>query len=78
MRYRHTGEQPGLEAFLGRFGPLRQSVLHWAITLTLPFFIIMLYTRFRAPDAWLGLVAAALAWGCFGIGKLGRGRYCYR
>ena len=66
----HTGEHPGLEAFLSRFGPLRHSALHWAISLPLPFFITMLYTRFRAPDACLGLLMAALAWACFAVGQL--------
>jgi hypothetical protein len=68
----HSGEHPGLTALLNRFGPLRQSALHWAVALPLPFFGAMLYTRFRAPDAWLGLLLALLAWLCFAIGQLRR------
>ena len=68
----HTGQHAGLAALLSRFGPLRRSLLHWAVALPLPFFATMLYTRFRAPDAWLGLLLAALAWICFALGQLRR------
>ncbi len=68
----HNGEHAGLTALLNRFGPLRQSLLHWAVALPLPFFMTMLYTRFRAPDAWLGFLLAVLAWACFAVGQLRR------
>jgi hypothetical protein len=68
----HTGKHAGLTALLSRSGPLRQSALHWAITLPLPFFITMLYTRFRAPDAWLGLLLVLLAWAFFLVGQVRR------
>lgn len=61
----HTGRHPGLAALLERFGPLRPSILQWAIALPSPFFAAMLYTRFRPPDAWLGLLLGVLAWACF-------------
>jgi hypothetical protein len=64
----HSGEHRGLTALLDRFGALRFSVLHWAIAVPLPFFATMLYTRFRAPDAWLALTLAVLAWICFAVG----------
>ena len=70
----YRGEHPGLTALLQVFGPLRQSLLHWAAVLPLPLFATLLYTRFRAPDAWLGLLLAALAWICFGVGRLGVGK----
>ena len=63
------GEQAGLTALLRRLGPLRQSALHWAMALPLPFFAALLYTRFRAPDAWLGLLLAGLAWILFAVGQ---------
>jgi hypothetical protein len=63
------GEQAGLTALLRRFGPSRQSVLHRAMALPLPFFAALLYTRFRPPDAWLGLLLAGLAWILFAIGQ---------
>ncbi len=68
----HTGKHAGLTTLLSRFGPLRQSAVHWAITLPLPFFATMLYTRFRAPDAWLGFLLGLLAWTCFLIAQLRR------
>lgn len=68
----HTGEHAGLTALLNHLGPLRRSVLHWAIALALPFFATMLYTRFRSIDGWLALLLALLAWGCFAIGQLRR------
>jgi hypothetical protein len=63
------GEQAGLTALLRRFGPLRQSALHWAMALPLPFFVALLYTHFRTPDAWLGLLLAGLAWILFAVGQ---------
>jgi hypothetical protein len=70
----HRGEDAGLTALLTRSGPLRWSALHWAIALPLPFFATMLYTRFRAPDAWLGFMLAVLGWAWFGVGELGIGK----
>jgi hypothetical protein len=64
-----SGEHPGLQSFLDRLGPLRQSALHWAVALPLPFFVALLYTRVRAADAWLGLLLATLAWACFSLGR---------
>ncbi len=66
----HSGRQPGLTALLHRVGPLRPSLLHWAIALPLPFFAAMVYTRVRAPDAWLGFLVAILACACFAAGQL--------
>ena len=66
----HSGQQPALRALLARFGPLRRSILHWAVAVPLPFFAAMVYTRFRAPDAWLGVLLAIVAWACCAIGQL--------
>jgi hypothetical protein len=68
------GEHAGLTALLSRFGPLRDSALHWAVALPLPFFVTMLYLRFQPVDGWLGFVLVLLAWACFGIGRLGIGK----
>lgn len=65
-------EHPGLDAVLSRFGRLRPSIVHWAVAAPLPFFAALLYTRWRAPDAWLGLLLAALAWACFAAAQLPR------
>ncbi|MGD8627269.1 MAG: hypothetical protein PVJ34_22225, partial [Anaerolineae bacterium] len=66
-----SGEQPGLEALLARLGPLRRAALHWAAALPAPAFVALLYTRFWAPDAWLGLILAGTAWASFGLAQLG-------
>jgi len=59
----------GLTLLLERAGPLRETALHWAVALPLPFFATMLYTRFRPVDAWLGVVLSLLAWALVLIGK---------
>ena len=68
----HGGQHRGLAVLLSRLGPLRASALHWALVLPLPFFVSMVYTRFRAADAWLGFLLATLAWALFAVGQLRR------
>ena len=68
----HSRQHPGLEAVLDRFGRLRPSILHWAIAVPLPFLAGLVYTRFRAPDAWLGLLLAFVSWTCFAVTQLPR------
>lgn len=64
----HRGEWPGLGDVLARLGRLRASALHWALAVPLPFFVALVYSRFQAPDAWLGIAVAAAGWALAGVG----------
>ncbi len=65
-----TGKQPGLAALLAHTGRLRPSVLYWLISVPIPLLTALITTRFRAPDAWLGLLIAGVAWVFFVAGQL--------
>ena len=63
----HTGEHPGLEAFLRPFGRWRATLPHWAAVLPLPAWLWLVWThawrRGSFDRAWLGVALALLAWG---------------
>jgi len=78
----HTGQHPGLEAFLRRLDRRGAVLPHWAAALPLPAWLWLAWThawqRGSFDKTWLGVALALLAWGLVFLGRwLARQRAAY-
>jgi len=69
----HTGQHPGLEAFLRRLGRRGAVLPHWAAALPLPAWLWLVWThswrRGSFDKTWLGVALALLGWGLVLLGR---------